>query len=127
MLKSANLISKLARSLKKLAHRPHEQLVVKVEGSRRLTLRNRIFVRELDPGKTSLEDQPLKTNTEPLPVPITGKKKRTRQTPSAIPNHIPTDSNTRASAVATIVTTVHTAEYRASSTIRHRAVTVGVQ
>ena len=54
--------------------RPHEQLVVKVDGSRRLTLRNRRFVRELDPRKTSLEDQPLKTNTDPLPVPVTGKK-----------------------------------------------------
>ena len=36
--------------------KPHEQIVVKVDGSRRLTLRNRRFVRELDPRKTSLED-----------------------------------------------------------------------
>ena len=38
--------------------RPHEQVVVKVVGSRRLTPRNRRFIRELDPRKTSLEDQP---------------------------------------------------------------------
>ena len=49
--------------------KPHEQLVVKVNWSRRLTLRNRRFVREQDPGKTSLED------------PVTGK--RTSQTPTA--------------------------------------------
>ena len=56
--------------------RLHEQLVVNVDRSRKLTLRNRSFVRELDPGKTSLEDQPLRTNTDPLPVPVTGKKTR---------------------------------------------------
>ena len=43
--------------------RPHEQIVVKVDGSRRLTLRNRRFVRELDPRKTTLEDQQLMTST----------------------------------------------------------------
>ena len=37
--------------------RPHEQLVVKVDGNRRLTLRNRRFIRELDPRKTRLDDQ----------------------------------------------------------------------
>ena len=37
--------------------RPHEQVVVKVDASRRLTLRNRRFIRELYPGKTCLEDQ----------------------------------------------------------------------
>ena len=37
--------------------RPHEQLVVKVDGNRRLTLRNRRFIRELDPRKTRLGDQ----------------------------------------------------------------------
>ena len=36
--------------------RPHEQIVVKVDGSMRLMLRNRSFVRMLDPRKTSLED-----------------------------------------------------------------------
>ena len=44
--------------------RPHEQIVVKVDGSRRLTLRNRRFVRELDPRKTSLED-PLSYKNDP--------------------------------------------------------------
>jgi hypothetical protein len=37
--------------------RPYKQIVVKVDGSRRLTLRNRRFVHELDPTKTSLEDR----------------------------------------------------------------------
>ena len=36
--------------------KPHEQIVIKVDGSRRLTLRNRRFIRELDPGKTSLRN-----------------------------------------------------------------------
>ena len=62
--------------------RPHEQIVVKVDGSRKLTFRNRRFVRELDP-RTSLENQPLKTNIDPIPVPVTMKKKKTRQTASA--------------------------------------------
>ena len=48
--------------------RPHEQQVVKVDGSRKLTLRNRRFVRELDPGKTSLEDQPSTKSLSVLPV-----------------------------------------------------------
>ena len=34
--------------------RPHEQIVIKVEGSRRLTLRNRRFIRELDHKKNGL-------------------------------------------------------------------------
>ena len=37
--------------------RYHEQVVVKVDGSRQLTLRNQRFIRELDPRKTRLEDQ----------------------------------------------------------------------
>ena len=61
--------------------KPHEQLVVKVNWNRRLTLRNRRFVREQDPGKTSLEDQPLEPNTKPHPVHVTGK--RMSQTPTA--------------------------------------------
>ena len=56
--------------------RPLEQVVVKVDGSRRLTLRNRRFVIELDPRKTSLGDQPH--NTEPPKVPVTRKKRNTR-------------------------------------------------
>ena len=36
--------------------KPHEQIVIKVDGSRRLTLRNRRCVRELDPGKASLRN-----------------------------------------------------------------------
>jgi hypothetical protein len=37
--------------------KPHEQLVIKVDGSRRLTLRNRRFVKPLYPMKLSMEDQ----------------------------------------------------------------------
>jgi hypothetical protein len=62
--------------------RPHEQLVFNVDRSRRLTLRNRKFVRDVDPRKTSLVDQSLDTNTDPTPVPVT-RKKKTRQTASA--------------------------------------------
>ena len=39
--------------------RPHKQVVVKVDGSRRLTLRNRRFIRELDPRKMSLPRAPV--------------------------------------------------------------------
>ena len=38
-------------------NRPHDQVVVKVDGSRWLMLRNRRFIRELNPRKTCLEDQ----------------------------------------------------------------------
>ena len=49
--------------------KPHEKIVVKVDGSRRLTLRNRRFVRELDPRKTSLEDhQPTTSNAVTPPT-----------------------------------------------------------
>ena len=36
--------------------KPHEQIVIKVDGSRRLMVRNRRFVRKLDHGKTSLRN-----------------------------------------------------------------------
>ena len=62
--------------------RPHEQIVVRVDGSRRLKLRNRRFVRELDPRKTSLEDQHLMTSTNPAPA-LIPRKMRTRQTAAA--------------------------------------------
>ena len=48
--------------------RPFEQLVIKVDGSRRLTIKNRRFVVELDPRKTSWEDKPPKSKMEPPPV-----------------------------------------------------------
>ena len=62
--------------------KPHEQIVVKVNGSRRLTLRNRRFVCELDPGKTSLEDQHLMTTNSSAPAFIP-RPKKTRQSVSA--------------------------------------------
>ena len=61
--------------------------VEKVGGSRRLTIRNRRFVRELDLRKTSMDDHPLETNTDPIPAPFTGKKKKMRQTASAISSY----------------------------------------
>ena len=45
--------------------KPHEQIVVKVDRSRRLTLSNRRFVRVLDPRKTFLEDHRPMTSTTP--------------------------------------------------------------
>ena len=36
--------------------KPHEQIVIKGDGRRRLRHRNRRFVRELDPGKTRLRN-----------------------------------------------------------------------
>ena len=62
--------------------KPHEQIVVKVNGSRRLMLRNRRFVCELDPGKTSLEDQHLMTTNSSAPAFIP-RPKKTRQSVSA--------------------------------------------
>ena len=62
--------------------RPHDQVVVKVDGSRRLTIRNRRFIQELNPRKTRLEDQfttperrrapegPWRQLTPSLPKPI---------------------------------------------------------
>ena len=55
--------------------KPHEPIVVKVDVSWRLTLRNRRFVRELDPRKTSLEDYQVHSDAahmEPLfpPQPV---------------------------------------------------------
>ena len=47
--------------------RPHEQLVVKVNESRTLTLRNRRFVRELNPEKICLEEQLPKLSTRHPP------------------------------------------------------------
>ena len=58
--------------------RPHKQIVVKVDGSRRFTLRNRRFVRELDPRKTRLEDCQPAISTSPTTVAKTGKDKAIR-------------------------------------------------
>ena len=55
--------------------KPHEQVVVKVDGSRRLTLRNRRFIMELNPRKTRLEDQfavPERRGTPDDPVTYPG-------------------------------------------------------
>ena len=50
--------------------------MVKVDGSRRLTLRNRRFVRELDPRKTSLEDRQPSISTTQSQTPRLGRMKR---------------------------------------------------
>ena len=42
--------------------KPHEQIVVKVDVSWRLTLRNRRFIRELDPRKTNLEEYQVQSD-----------------------------------------------------------------
>ena len=52
--------------------------MVKVDGSRRFTLRNRRFVRELDLRKTSLEDCQPTISTSPTTVAKTGKDKAIR-------------------------------------------------
>ena len=62
--------------------KPHEQIVVKVDGSRRLTLRNRRFVHGLYPGKTSLEDRHLMTSDTLAPTPRPGKTRQITVTPS---------------------------------------------
>ena len=61
--------------------RSHEQIVVKVDGSRRLTLRYRRFVRELDPGKTSLEDRQPAISATPPQTPRPGRMRRYVVTP----------------------------------------------
>ena len=60
--------------------RPHKQQLIKVDGSKKLTIMNRRLVRELEPRKTSLEDQPPMSNMEPPPVLVVDRKKMT--TPS---------------------------------------------
>jgi hypothetical protein len=62
--------------------KPHEQIVVNVDGSRRLTLRKRRFVFELDTRKTSLEDQHLITSDTSAPMPRSGKMRHIAATPS---------------------------------------------
>ena len=47
--------------------RPNEQIVIKVDGSRRLLLRNRIFMRELDLRKTGLVDNQRTASQMPVP------------------------------------------------------------
>ena len=73
--------------------RPHEQIVVRVDGSRRLKLRNRRYVLELDPKKTSLEDQHLMTSTNQAPA-LIPRKMRTRQTAPATWTPPPTSPTT---------------------------------
>ena len=56
--------------------RPHEQIMVKVDGSRRLTVRNRRFVHELDPRKTSLEDHQTTTSSTPTQMARPGRMRQ---------------------------------------------------
>ena len=65
--------------------KPHEQIAVKVDGNRRLTLRNRRFVRELDTGKTSSEDCHLMTSDTSALTPRLGKTRQIAVTPSMWP------------------------------------------
>ena len=61
--------------------RPHKQQVIKVDGSEKLTIRNRRLVRKLEPRKTSLEDQPPMSNMAPPPVSeVDNNKKNTTST-----------------------------------------------
>ena len=60
--------------------RPHEQLVIKVDGSRRLTLRNRRFVKELYPVSSEVKLKPYLTR--PTPPPPTLPSKKTQETPN---------------------------------------------
>ena len=55
--------------------RPHKQPMFKVVGSKKLTVRNRRFVREPEPRNTSLEDQPPMSNMAPPPVSVVNNKK----------------------------------------------------
>ena len=61
--------------------RPDEQIMVKVDGSRRLTLRNSRFVQELDLRKTSLEDRQPLASTTPSQTPRPGRMRRYTVTP----------------------------------------------
>ena len=61
--------------------KPNEQIVIKVDWSRRLMLGNRRFVRELDPRETSLKDQHLMTNGASAPTPRPGKTRQLALTP----------------------------------------------
>ena len=61
--------------------KPHENIVVKVDGSRRLRLKNRRFLRELDPRKTSLEDHQPTTSNDSAPTPRPGKTRQIAVTP----------------------------------------------
>ena len=63
-----------------LENRPHSQVLVRVDGSRRITLRNRRFVKKLHSGLTSRPHQPPVRHQ---PVQKTPPQKRT---PEPIPN-----------------------------------------
>ena len=63
--------------------KPHEQIVVKVDVSWRLTLRNRRFIRELDPRKTSLENYQPATSATPAQMPRPGRMRQFAVTPSS--------------------------------------------
>ena len=61
--------------------KPHEQIMIMVDGSWRLTLRNRRFIRKLDPRKTSLEDYHPTSSAVPAPMPTPGRMRQFAVTP----------------------------------------------
>jgi hypothetical protein len=65
--------------------RPYEQIMIKVDGSRRLTLRNRRFVRELDPRKTGLGNHPPVARTTAPQTPGPGRIRHYDVTPQPTP------------------------------------------
>jgi hypothetical protein len=55
--------------------------MVKVDESRRLTLRHRRFIHELDPRKTSLEHNQPTTSVDPTQMPRPGRMMQYAVTP----------------------------------------------
>ena len=70
-----------------LENKPHSQVLVRVDGSRRVTLRNRRFIRELDPSLLSMTPPVVST---PKPVknpPVKKKRPEASLSPTVQENH----------------------------------------
>ena len=57
-----------------LENKPHSQVLVRVDGSRRVTLRNRRFIKELHPSLARMTPEPVKTTPRKKRVPKAAHK-----------------------------------------------------
>merc|ERR1711891_138360 len=75
-----------------LENKPHSQVLVRVDGSRRVTLRNRRFIRELNPSLARLTPEPVRKTPRKRKMPEaipTGPESQAGRTPACTAPEVP--------------------------------------
>ena len=83
----------------------HDQYMVRVDGSRRVTRRNRKYLRKFSPYRPPGHTAQVRNQTEAYPVPSATSPVRSLTTPTAMTRSTPAGSGTRSSPPAAMVAT----------------------